>query len=164
MYFLFHILFYDGLSQDIEYSFLFYTEGPYFIRSNCNSLHQLTPNSQSIPIPPTSSLASTSLFSKDMLWKKVLQALRTVGCYSVTHVCRAGWHKTAGVRAWWLIGKESPCQSLQEMWVPSLGQEGPLEEGMPAYSSILPWDIPWTEEPGGLQSVGSQNNWTWLSD
>ena len=42
------------------------------------------------------------------------------------------------------------------MWVQSLGQEGPLEEGMATYSSILAWKIPWTEEPGGLQSIGSQ--------
>ena len=38
----------------------------------------------------------------------------------------------------------------------SLGQEDPLEEGMAIYSSILAWRIPWAEEPGGLQSMGSQ--------
>ena len=38
----------------------------------------------------------------------------------------------------------------------SLGQEDPLEEGMATYSSILAWRIPWTEEPGGLQCIGSQ--------
>ena len=42
------------------------------------------------------------------------------------------------------------------MWVPSLGQEDSLEEGMATDSSILAWDMPWTEEPGGLQSIGSQ--------
>ena len=42
------------------------------------------------------------------------------------------------------------------MWVQSLGQEDPLEEGMAIHSSILTWRIPWTEEPGGLQSMGSQ--------
>ena len=50
------------------------------------------------------------------------------------------------------------------MWVRSLGWEDPLEEGMTTYSSILAWRIPWTEEPGGLQSIGSQNSWTGLSD
>ena len=40
--------------------------------------------------------------------------------------------------------------------VRSLSQEDPLEEGMATHSSILSWRIPWTEEPGGLQSVGSQ--------
>ena len=43
-----------------------------------------------------------------------------------------------------------------ETWVPSLGQEDPLEEGTATHSSILAWRIPWTEEPGGLQSMGSQ--------
>ena len=42
------------------------------------------------------------------------------------------------------------------MWVQSLGWEDPLEEGMTTYSSILAWRISWTEEPGGLQSTGSQ--------
>ena len=47
-------------------------------------------------------------------------------------------------------------QEMQEMWIQSLGWEDPLEKGMATYSSILDWKIPWTEEPGGLQSVGSQ--------
>ena len=41
------------------------------------------------------------------------------------------------------------------MWVLSLGQEDPLEEGTETHSSILAWRIPWTEEPGGQQSTGS---------
>ena len=43
------------------------------------------------------------------------------------------------------------------MQVRSLGQEVPLEEGMGTHSGILAWRIPWTEEPGGLQSMGSQS-------
>ena len=55
------------------------------------------------------------------------------------------------------VGKESGCdQEMQEAQVQSLGQEDPAEEGMAAHSSILAWRIPWTEEPGGLQSTGSQ--------
>ena len=46
--------------------------------------------------------------------------------------------------------------ALQETWVQSLGWEYSLEEGMATHSSILTWRIPWTEEPGGLQSMGSQ--------
>ena len=42
-------------------------------------------------------------------------------------------------------------------WVRSMGWEDPLEEGMATGSSILTWKIPWTEEPGGLQSTGSQS-------
>ena len=44
----------------------------------------------------------------------------------------------------------------EEMWVRSLGREDPLEEGMATHSRILAWRIPWTEEPGGPQSIGSQ--------
>ena len=43
------------------------------------------------------------------------------------------------------------------MWVRSLGREDPLEEGMATHSSLLAWEIPGTEEPDGLQSVGSQS-------
>ena len=46
--------------------------------------------------------------------------------------------------------------AMQETWVQSLGQEDPLEKGMATHSSILVWRIPWTEEPGRLQSMGSQ--------
>ena len=46
--------------------------------------------------------------------------------------------------------------AMQETWVPSLGREDPLEKGMATHSSILAWRSPWTEEPGGLQSIGSQ--------
>ena len=46
--------------------------------------------------------------------------------------------------------------AMLETWVPSLGWEDPLEEGTATHSSILAWRIPWTEEPDGLQSMGSQ--------
>ena len=49
---------------------------------------------------------------------------------------------------------------MQEMLVRSLGQEDPLEKGVAMYSSVLAWEIPWTEDPGGLQSVGSQKSQT----
>ena len=45
---------------------------------------------------------------------------------------------------------------IRETQVQSLGQEDPLEKEMATHSSILAWRIPWTEEPGGLQSMGSQ--------
>ena len=47
-------------------------------------------------------------------------------------------------------------QEMQETWLRSLGQEDPLGEKMAMHSSVLAWKIPWTEEPGGLQSMGSQ--------
>ena len=47
-------------------------------------------------------------------------------------------------------------QVMQEMWIQSLGQEDPLGKETATHSSILAWKIPWTEEPGRLQSMGSQ--------
>ena len=62
-------------------------------------------------------------------------------------------------------GKETPLlmQETHETRVSSLGREDPLEKEMATHSSILAWKIPWTEEPGGLQSMGSQSQ-TGLSD
>ena len=51
------------------------------------------------------------------------------------------------------VGKESACSA--KTWVQFLGREDPLEKEMATHSSILAWKIPWTEEPGGLQSMGS---------
>ena len=55
-------------------------------------------------------------------------------------------------------GKELACQCRKhnETWVQSLGWEDPLEEEMALHSSILAWEIPWTEEPGKLHSIGLQ--------
>ena len=53
------------------------------------------------------------------------------------------------------IGTMLPA--VWEIWVCSLGWEDPQEKGMATHSSILAWRIPWTEEPGGLQSLGSQS-------
>ena len=48
--------------------------------------------------------------------------------------------------------------AMQEMQILPLGEEDPLEEGMTTHSSILAWEISWTEEPGGLQSMGLQRS------
>ena len=56
--------------------------------------------------------------------------------------------------------------AIQETWVQSLGWEDSLEKEMATHSSILAWTTPWTEEPGGLQSMGSQRvrqNWLTLN-
>ena len=93
---------------------------------------------------------------------------------------RVGWRKIKGMMSrhsfflgWWnvlkLTGASLVAQmvknlpAIQETWVWSLGQEDPLEKGIATHSSILAWRIPWTEESGGLQSMGSQkvgHNWT----
>ena len=54
--------------------------------------------------------------------------------------------------------------AIQETWVRSLGQEDPLEKELASHSSILAWEIPWTEEPGGPQSIESQKSWLGPSD
>ena len=58
----------------------------------------------------------------------------------------------------WLSGKNKQTQKthlpIRETWVQSLGWEDPLEKEMATHSSTLAWEIPWTEEPGGLQSMG----------
>ena len=63
----------------------------------------------------------------------------------------------------WLSSKNSPAmQETQETWVQSLDQEDALEKAMATHSSILASKIPWTEEPGGLRSMGVTKNQTQL--
>ena len=59
-----------------------------------------------------------------------------------------------------MIKNPPAIQETQEIWVQSLGQEDPLEEGMATHSSISAWRVPWTEESGGLLSTGSQKSQT----
>ena len=54
------------------------------------------------------------------------------------------------------VKKPPAMQEMQETQVQSLGREDSLQEGMDVHSSILAWRIPWTEEPGRVQSIGSQ--------
>ena len=60
------------------------------------------------------------------------------------------------------VSEESAC--MQETLAQVLGQEDPLEKKMATHSSILAWEIPWTEEPSGVQSVGLQRSWARLSN
>ena len=86
---------------------------------------------------------------------------------------RWGFHPAADTKP---PEKDKPCcrpqvrpsllknlPAVQKTWVRSLGQQDPLEKGMTNHSSILSWRIPWTEEPGGLHSMGSQSQ-TRLND
>ena len=50
--------------------------------------------------------------------------------------------------------------AMWETWVQSLGWEDPLEKEMATHSSVLAWETPWTEAPGGLESTGPQKSWT----
>ena len=73
--------------------------------------------------------------------------------------------KTASSISGSLVAQTVKClPTMQETQVQSLGQEDPLEKEMATHSSILSWKIPWTEEPGRLQSMGSQRIGTRLSN
>ena len=60
------------------------------------------------------------------------------------------------VQTGWNVQMVKNLPGMRETWVRSLGREDPLEEGMTLHSYSLAWRIPWTEEHGGLQSIGSQ--------
>ena len=61
-----------------------------------------------------------------------------------------------GIKFLVVVAQSVKNPAMQETWVQSQGWEDPLEKEMATHSSILVWRIPWTEEPGGLQSMGSQ--------
>ena len=61
---------------------------------------------------------------------------------------------------WWLTGKEFACPVLDTR-IRSLGWEDPLEKEMATHSSILPWEIPWTEEPDGLPWDRKESGTIW---
>jgi len=92
-----------------------------------------------VPFPPV----STCLFSISVS----IPALKIVSSISFFYCFSGG-----------SVVKNPPA--IQETWVSSLGQEDPLEKEMTICSNILVWEIPWIEEPGGLQQMGSQKSWT----
>ena len=79
-------------------------------------------------------------------------------CICLTEPAFTGWYEHVGGFSGGASGKEPAfqCRRHKRCGFDSLGQEDPLEEGMTTHSSILAWRIPWPEEPGGPQSVGSQ--------
>ena len=90
--------------------------------------------------------------------------------YMIIIVCETVIHKTClekkknktclGFPGGSAVNNLPAVQEMQKMRVRSLGQKDLLEEEMETHSSILAWRIPWTEEPGGLQSIGSQRDST----
>ena len=74
--------------------------------------------------------------------------------YVLTFEVKQSLLRASQVVQW--VNKLSAMQETQEIWVRFLCWEDPLEEGRTNHSGILAWRIPWTEEPGGLQSTGSQ--------
>ena len=87
-------------------------------------------------------------------------------------ICKFAAYPSPSSFMWWfcvifgfpgsLVIKNSPAMLETQVWF--LDQEDLLEKGLAAHSSILAWDIPWTKEPGGLQSMGSEKYQTWFSD
>ena len=65
-------------------------------------------------------------------------------------------NEPAGLGASLIAQSVKNLPAVLETWVQFLGREDPLEKEMATHSSVLAWKIPWTEEPGGLQSMGSQ--------
>ena len=103
---------------------------------------------------------------------KVLRRVHVFRKYMLTYLRleKHGGYKlfSASSRKYWDFPVAQMVKNLpamQETCVWSLGQEDPLEEGMATHSSILVWRIPWTEEPGGLHSIGSQRlRYDWVTD
>ena len=92
--------------------------------------------------------AHSSTFAWKIPWTEEPGRLQSVGLQRVGH----GW------KTWTSLVAQTVkrLSTMQETWVPSLGREDPLEKEMAIYSSTIAWKIPWTEEPGRLQSMGSQ--------
>ena len=90
----------------------------------------------------------------------------SMGCGRITYADSFLFNKP--LLTWGLPGSSAvenrTIQEIQETWIWSFGLEDPLEEEMESHSSILAWRISWPEEPGGLQSMGSQKNQTWLKE
>ena len=70
----------------------------------------------------------------------------------IYHILSLYWQIWASL----IVQSVNNLPAVQETWVQSLGWEDPLEKEMATHSSILAWEIPWTKEPDGLQSMGSQ--------
>ena len=77
-------------------------------------------------------------------------------CAPTIHLKPAFQQECSVLRASLAAQMAKNLPAMQDPWVPSLGREDPLEEGIVTHISVLAWKIPWTEEPGGLQSMGSQ--------
>ena len=67
-----------------------------------------------------------------------------------------GCHASSMLSVYVIVQTIKNPSTVQETWIRFLGQKDPLEKGMATHFSIIAWRIPWTEEPGRLQSMGSQ--------
>ena len=111
------------------------------------------------------SYVSTSLALADRFFTTsshhlMAQMVKNLPAMQETQVRSLGWEDSLEEEMRFLLKKKRiqlPMEEILEIQVQFLVQENPLEEGMATYSSILAWRIPWTEEPGRLQSIGLQS-------
>ena len=122
------------------------------------SLHRFPPSWTALASPtpshPSRLLQSTGLsspcYTATSYWLSILHTVVYMfQCYSLNSVSLSPWVSLVAQTV-----KNLPA--MQKLWFWSLGQEDPLREEMATHSSVLAWGIPWREEPGGLQSMGSQ--------
>ena len=93
----------------------------------------------------------------------IFQSIQIIKSFTLNRVFKGHIHKNMELPQNSVVKNLPAMQETQETWVRSLGQEGPLEKEMATHSSILAWKIPRTGEPGGLQSMGSQESETTTS-
>ena len=97
----------------------------------------------------------SSILACRIPWREEPGGLQSTGSQRVGHNRRTNTH-TYVYMASLVAQLVKSLPAIQETWVQSLGREDPLKKEMATHSSILACRIPWTEEPGGLQSIGSQ--------
>ena len=98
----------------------------------------------------------SSFLTRRIPWTEEPGRLQSMGSQRVGHDWKTNIFFTVWKRASLMAQMVKNLLAMQETWVWSLGREDPLEKGMETHSSILSWIFPWTEEPGWLQSMGSQ--------
>ena len=84
--------------------------------------------------------------------------------WATVHGIEKCWTRLSDLTDGSAVKNSAGMQETQEMWVPSLSSEDPLEEGMATHPSSLAWRIPWTEEPGRLQFIGFQRVEHYIND
>ena len=105
---------------------------------------------------PYQKVVTDQIFKKFLNVSIYLQNGLNVGEQALTCTSFVRYYRASQVAQW--ANNPLEMQEMQETWVWSLGWEDPLKEGMAIHSSILAFRIPWTEEPGRLQSMGSQRS------
>ena len=127
-----------------EYRDLGFLSSMVYIRKDCLSFHQVMNESE------------YSFFKKCQIsWNCEISSSRQI-LVRLSDVLHKISVKARGLPGGSAVKNLPAMQEPQETWVRSLGQEDPLEKEMATHSSNLAWRIPWTEKPGGLQSIGSQ--------